>query len=94
MEKYLALLLPVFFDLLVSKFEDSRVKFLVTFFLCTVIGAGLSYLETNFVFMNAKMIAESIVETTLMVFGLTQISYNLGYKDSSIRKTMLKELNK
>lgn len=79
--KLIGLVLPPVIDLINKHFEDSRVKFLISFIFCAVIGTG-----SHFIVNGGFVSLDSLSSDILSIFALSQVTYQLGYADSKIQK--------
>lgn len=81
--KIVALILPPIIDIINSKISNSQVRFLVAFLVCAIIGLIINYTNNLFKF-NVNAIPDDI----LSVFAISQISYQVVYKDSGFQQVM------
>lgn len=84
----IGLLMPPLVDLINRFINDKSVRFLVAFSLCALLGAGLNWLQTQFMFESPMHAFQEISASILAVFGSSQVSYNLGYEDSKMQDTI------
>lgn len=80
MDKIIGLILPPIIDIINSQVGDRRLRFLISFFFCAALGAG-SHALRNGGFLGVEPVADDI----LWVFALSQVSYNLAYKDTTLQ---------
>jgi hypothetical protein len=81
-------LLPPLIDLINKKVNDSDARFWVSVFVCMLVGAGLNYVDTGFVFDTVRAGFDSLSGSFLIVFGAAQLVYGGIYSGSSLEKTM------
>lgn len=84
----LGILLPIVIDLFNRKIADSDLRFWVSVFICALVGTGLNFLETQFVFASAKLAFDSLSSSILVVFGLAQLSYKGLWENSKVRNVL------
>lgn len=82
------IILPPIIDLINQFVNNKQVRFLVAFGICALLGVGLNWLATQFLYANPMSAFQSISASILGVFGASQVTYNLGYEDSKIQDTI------
>lgn len=87
----IGIFVPALVDTINTTIRNTHVKFWVAFMLCAVLGTAINGIETSFVYPSLPEAFESVTASIMVVFGLSQITYNAGYKNSEIRKTFLSE---
>lgn len=78
------IVLPPVIDLLNSYIVDSRIRFLISFAICALLGAALAGFSSW----------STVVHMTTIVFATAQATYNLGWKESDIRQVMKSTITK
>lgn len=81
-------LLPPLIDLINRKVANSDARFWVSVLACALVGAGINYLDTGFVFVTPKEAFDSISASVLVVFGIAQLVYGGIYKGSSLERSI------
>jgi len=84
----IAIIFPPIIDLINRFVKDSTVRFLISFLFCAILGIGLNWIETGFVFPDRLMAFQSLSGSILAVFGATQLSYQAVYKESKLQKAI------
>jgi hypothetical protein len=82
------IILPPIIDLINQFVTNKQMRFLVAFAFCALVGAGLNWIATQFVFMSVQSGFQSIATSILVVFGASQLTYNLGYSNSKVQQTI------
>jgi len=77
------LFLPMFIDFAVQKITDDKLKFIVAFLICALVG-GLLWLAGG---KNGGI--EGVSLSILSVYALCEASFKLFYKNSELRKNLL-----
>lgn len=83
--EFIGLLLPIIIDLINRKISSADARFWISVGVCAVIGVGLNWIDTQFLFVSARVAFDSITTTIMMTFGLAQLSYNAVWKDMPMR---------
>lgn len=87
----IALLLPILIDYINRKVADSDARLWVSVAVCAVVGAGINYLETAFVFATPMIAFESITSSIMVVFGLAQLSFHALWSKTDTHKELRAE---
>jgi hypothetical protein len=92
MIQLVGLLLPPLIDLINRKFTSKDTRFWVSVLVCFVTGTALTMIETNgFELFNGLSwleVADAISQSSIMVFGLAQLSYKGFYEDSELQTSI------
>lgn len=92
--EFLALLLPILIDYIARKVADSDIRLLISVIVCSVVGLGLVWLDTSFVFVNARVAFDTITSQIMVVFGLAQLSFHAVWSKTDTHKELRAEANK
>lgn len=84
MWELIGFLLPPLIDMVNRKIGDSDARFWVSVLLCGIVGVGVNYLDNGMMFGPIDEIAKSI----MAVFGISQLVYHGGWKNSNVRDKM------
>lgn len=84
----IGVVLPVFIGAINKKIADTYLRFLVSAFVCALVGIGVNYLNTEFKFVNLREGFESVSATILVVFGLAQLTYKGVWENPTVQKTI------
>ena len=89
----IGLMLPPIIDLINKHYAGDdlkEIRFLYALAVCFVVGLLMDGLVSNFTYtLPALEIAERIATQVLTIFSMAQISYQMAYKNSAIRATIL-----
>lgn len=86
--EFLGIILPALIDLINRKIKDSDMRFWVSATICFLVGLGMNWLTTSFVFTSPMEAFSSLTSSALQVFGWAQLSYKAVWADSSVRKNL------
>lgn len=70
--------IPVLIDVLNTRLESAKLKYLVAVSICFLIGFGIEYL-------NGRLVLENVFASAGIVFATAQSVYNLYWKESEKR---------
>jgi apolipoprotein N-acyltransferase len=92
--EFLGLLLPPLIDLINRKIADSDARLWISVLICSLVGAGLNWLETQFIFATPMAAFDSITASILIVFGLAQLSFKAVWEKTSMHKELREDASK
>ena len=78
-------LLPPLIDVINRKVGDSDIRFWVSVFVCAIVGLGINYVDTLFIFESVKAGFDSISASVLIVFGAAQLTYRGIYEGGRLQ---------
>lgn len=84
--EFLGIFLPVLIDLVNRRFQDTELRFWVSFLICSLVGIFLNWLQTAFSFVTPMEGFESITASILSVFALAQLSYKAVWEKAPVRE--------
>jgi len=80
MESLIGVILPPIIDLVNTKISNEKVKFVVSFLICSAMGVAVNYPKLKFVSL------EEVLGSIALIFAGAQASYRLYWKTSNIRR--------
>lgn len=90
------LLLPPVIDLINKRYSGdshSQIRFLYSFGVCILVGVFVDFLGSNATYTLPLLdLSERIASSVLGVFALSQLSYQVAYKDSAMRAAIAPKL--
>lgn len=84
----LGLLLPVLIDIFNRRIPDEDLRLLVSVIFCSIVGSFVNWLNTAFIFATPLDAFQSVSSSIMVVFGLSQLSFNAVWKKAPIREDL------
>lgn len=86
--EFLSLLLPIVIDLINRKVPDTDARFWIAVGVCSLVGTGFNWLETQFIFATPMFAFDSVTKSIMVAFGLAQLSYKAVWENLDVRNKM------
>lgn len=89
MLNFIGFVLPALVDLVNRRIDSKDLRFWISFAICSAIGIAVNFVEANgfsgYQGMTLLEIAETLSKSAMMMFGIAQLSYKVGWEESEIR---------
>lgn len=85
-------LLPPLIDLVNRKIVDQDLRFWFSVFVCSLVGVGVNYIESNgfagYSDLTLMEVAESLSASAMVMFGVAQLGYKAIWEKSTVREDL------
>lgn len=87
--EFLAVFLPIVIDFINRKFANSSdARLFISIGVCAIFGAGINYINTQFIFATPLDAFNSITASIMIAFGLAQLSFKTVWEKTSMHDNL------